>query len=333
MALCVLFADTIQSMKASLAKNYGSPEVLTLEDVAKPNPKPDEVRIKIHATTVNRTDCGFRRPDYFIVRLINGFFKPRRQIFGTEFAGEIEEIGNRVTNFQKGDPVFGLNLNKFGTHAEYVCVSAKKAIALKPSNMNYAEAAAVCDGLMMGITYIRKINFTTQTRILINGASGCIGSAAVQLAKYYGAHVTAVCNTRSTETVKSIGADEIINYELEDFTKNGKSYDVILDSVGKSSYFKCKKILKPKGIYFSSELGYLGQNIFLALATPLLGNRKVKFPLPGCTQKDVEFFKDLIESGNYKAVIDRSYTFSEIVEATKYVETGEKIGNVVITIP
>ncbi|MBK6527449.1 MAG: NAD(P)-dependent alcohol dehydrogenase [Crocinitomicaceae bacterium] len=319
-------------MKASIAKNYGPPEVLTLEEVEKPSPKANEVRVKIHASTVNRTDCGFRRPDYFIVRLINGFFKPRRKIFGTEFAGEVDAIGEKVSQFKIGDPVFGLNLNKFGTHAEYVCITENKAIALKPNNISYTEAAAVCDGLMMAITYLQKINFTTETKILINGASGSIGSAAVQLANYYGAHVTAVCNTRSADIVKSIGADEIINYELEDFTKKGKTYDVILDTVGKSSYFKCKKILKPGGIYFSSELGFLGQNIFLPLTTPLFSSRKVKFPIPACTQKDLEFFKALLESGNYKAVIDRNYSFDEIVEATRYVETGEKIGNVVIRI-
>ena len=319
-------------MKASIAKNYGPPEVLTLEEVEKPSPKANEVRVKIHATTVNRTDCGFRRPDYFIVRLINGFFKPRRKIFGTEFAGEVDAIGEKVSQFKIGDPVFGLNLNKFGTHAEYVCITENKAIALKPNNISYTEAAAVCDGLMIAITYLQKINFTTETKILINGASGSIGSAAVQLANYYGAHVTAVCNTRSADIVKSIGADEIINYELEDFTKKGKTYDVILDTVGKSSYFKCKKILKPGGIYFSSELGFLGQNIFLPLTTPLFSSRKVKFPIPACTQKDLEFFKALLESGNYKAVIDRNYSFDEIVEATRYVETGEKIGNVVIRI-
>jgi NADPH:quinone reductase-like Zn-dependent oxidoreductase len=319
-------------MKASIAKNYGPPEVLTLEEVEKPSPKANEVRVKIHATTVNRTDCGFRRPDYFIVRLINGFFKPRRKIFGTEFAGEVDAIGEKVSQFKIGDPVFGLNLNKFGTHAEYVCITENKAIALKPNNISYTEAAAVCDGLMMAITYLQKINFTTETKILINGASGSIGSAAVQLANYYGAHVTAVCNTRSTDIVKSIGADKIINYELEDFTKKGKTYDVILDTVGKSSYFKCKKILKPGGIYFSSELGFLGQNIFLPLTTPLFSSRKVKFPIPACTQKDLEFFKALLESGNYNAVIDRNYSFDEIVEATRYVEMGEKIGNVVIRI-
>ncbi len=319
-------------MKASIANNYGPPEVLKLEEVEKPNPKPNEVRVKIHATTVNRTDCGFRRPDYFIVRLINGFFKPRRKIFGTEFAGEVDAIGDQVSQFKIGDAVFGLNLNKFGTHAEYVCIAENKAIALKPNNVSFEEAAAVCDGLMMAMTYLRKINFTTTTKILINGASGSIGSAAVQLAKYYGAHVTAVCNTRSADIVKSCGADEIINYEVEDFTKNGKTYDVILDSVGKSTYFKCKKMLKPGGIYFSSELGFLGQNIFLPLTTPLFSKRKVKFPIPTCTQQDLEFFSELMASGNYKAVIDRSYSFAEIVEATTYVETGEKIGNVVIRI-
>jgi len=319
-------------MKASVNTKYGLPDVLQIKEIPKPIPKDNEVLVKIHATTVNRTDCGFRRPDYFIVRLFNGLFKPRKHILGSEFAGEIESIGKNVTLFKTGDEVFGLSTYKFGTHAEYVCVNEKKSIVLKPTNMTYQEAAAVCDGLMLAINYLRHIDLKKNKKILINGESGSIGSASVQLAKYYGAEITAVCNTRSLELVKSLGADEVIDYTNEDFTKCGKIFDTVLDAVGKSSFFKCKKILIPGGVYYSSELGYLSQNIFLALWTPLFGRRKVKFPIPTDNKKDMLFFKELIEGGHFKAVIDKIYPLAQIVEATKYVETGEKIGNVGIQV-
>jgi len=186
--------------------------------------------------------------------------------------------------------------------------------------------------LMLAINYVRQIDFKKNKKILINGASGSIGSASVQLAKYYGAEITAVCNTRSLELVKSLGADVVIDYTNEDFTKCGKVFDTVLDAVGKSSFFKCKKILKPGGVYYSSELGYLSQNIFLSLWTPLFGRRKVKFPIPTDNKKDMLFFKELIEGGHFKAVIDKTYPLAQIVEATKYVEIGEKIGNVVIQV-
>ncbi len=319
-------------MKASVYTQYGPPEVLQIKDVEKPTPKDNEVLIKINATTVNRTDCGFRKPEYFIVRIISGLFKPKRTILGSELAGEIEAIGKDVKKFKPGDLVFGLSTYNFGTHAQYICLAETKSIAAKPSNMSYEEAAAVCDGLMLGMNLIRKIDFTNHPNLLINGASGSIGSACVQLAKHYGANITAVCTTQNFELIKSLGANEVIDYTKEDFTKCGKSFDVVLDCVGKSSFFKCKKILKPGGVYFSTELGYLSQNIFLALLTPIFGGKKVKFPIPTDSQKDIEYFKDLIESGNYKAVIDLTYPLEEIVEATKYVELAQKIGNVVITV-
>lgn len=319
-------------MKASLHTQYGPPEVLQIKDVEKPTPKDNEVLIKIIATTVNRTDCGFRKPEYLIVRIISGLLKPKRTVLGSELAGEIEAIGKDVKKFKPGDSVFGLSTYNFGTHAQYICLAETKSIAAKPSNMSYEEAAAVCDGLMLGMNLIRKIDFTNHPNLLINGASGSIGSACVQLAKHYGANITAVCTTQNFELIKSLGANEVIDYTKEDFTKCGKSFDVVLDCVGKSSFFKCKKILKPGSVYFSTELGYLSQNIFLALLTPIFGGKKVKFPIPTDSQKDIEFFKDLIESGNYKAVIDRTYPLEEIVEATKYVELAQKIGNVVITV-
>lgn len=318
-------------MKAIVNTIYGPPEVLQLNEVEKPVPKENEVLINIHAATVNRTDCGFRKPEYLIVRFFSGFFKPKRTILGNELAGEIEAVGKHVTRFKPGEQVFGLSTYKFGTHAEYICMPETGSIATKPLNMSYNEAAAVCDGLMLGMNLIRKIDFKHTPNILINGATGSIGSACVQLAKHYGAHITAVCKTENFELVKSLGATEVIDYTKEDFSNNGKVYDVVIDAVGKSSFFRCKKILKPGGTYFSTELGYLSQNVFLALTTPLTGGKKVKFPIPTDNQKDIVFFKELIEAGHYKAVIDRVYTLEEIVEATTYVETGQKTGNVVIT--
>ena len=320
-------------MKAIVYTKYGPPEVLQLKEVEKPTPKDNEVLIKIHATTVNRTDCGFRKPEYgFIIRLINGLFRPKRNILGSELAGEIETIGKDVKTFRPGDQVFGLSTGNFGAHAEYICLPEKGSIAIKPANMSYEEAAAVCDGLMLAMTYVRKINFEKSQRILINGASGSIGSACVQLAQYYGAKITAVCNTKNIALVKSLGAERVIDYTKDDFTKDDQMYDVVIDAVGKSSFFRCKKLLKPGGVYFSTDLGFLAQNIFLVLWTPVFCSRKVKFPIPRDSQKDILFFKALIEAGKYKAVIDRHYPLEQIIEATKYVETEQKTGNVVITI-
>ncbi len=319
-------------MKAIINTIYGEPEVLQLMEIEKPIPKENEVLIKIHATTVNRTDCGFRKPEYLIVRVISGLFKPKNHILGSEFAGEVEAVGEKVSTFKSGDAVFGLSTYKFGTHAEYICIPEMGSIAQMPKNYSFEEAAAVCDGLMLAHNIIGKIDFKKVEKILINGASGSIGSAAVQLAKYYGAHVTAVCGTKNLELIQSLGADVVVDYMKEDFTKRDEQYDIVFDAVGKSSFFRCKKILKPGGVYYSTELGYLSQNIFLAILSPLLGGKKVKFPIPTDSKKDIEFFKNLIESGKYKAVIDRKYRLEDIVEATRYVETGEKTGNVVITI-
>ncbi len=320
-------------MKASVNTTYGPAEILKILEVAKPTPMDNEILIKIYATTVNRTDVGFRKPEYpVIIRLINGLFKPRRTILGSEFAGVIEAIGKNVTLFKSGDQVFGLSTFTFGTHGEFLSIPETGSIALKPINMSFEQAAAVCDGAFLALNLIKKVDFTNKPKILINGATGSIGSASLQLAKYYGAHVTAVGNTKNLNLLKSLGADEVIDYTKEDFTQNGKQYDVVLDAVGKSSFLKAKKILKPKGIYFSSELGYFVQNIFWALVTPLFGGRKLLFPIPKDTKETIEFMKKIIEEGKYKAVIDKTYPFEEIIAATKYVETGEKTGNVVITL-
>jgi NADPH:quinone reductase-like Zn-dependent oxidoreductase len=319
-------------MKAVIYTHYGSPNVLQFSEVQKPTPKENEVLIKIMSTTVNRTDCGFRNAEYLAVRIVGGLFKPKKQILGSEMAGVVEAVGENVKTFKPGDGVFGLSTFNFGTHAEYICIPEEKSITTKPTNITYNEATAVSDGGFLSLAFIKKINFTHQPGILINGASGSIGSASVQFAKYFGATVTAVCNTKDFKLLKSLGADEVIDYTKEDFTENGQKYDVVIDAVGKSSFFRCLKILKPKGIYISTELGYLSQNIFLALLTPLFCGKKVLFPIPKDSKEDILFIKELIEAGKYKAVIDRIYPFEQLIEATRYVETGQKVGNVVITV-
>ena len=319
-------------MKASVYTKYGPPDVLQLKEVEKPTPKDNEVLIKIHATTVNRTDCGFRKPEPFIVRFFSGLFRPKRTILGSELAGEIEAVGKDVKLFKEGDQVFGHSGDKFGTHAEYICLPEDGSVTTKPANMTYEEAAAVCDGATLALTCLSKANIQSGQTVLINGASGSIGTAAVQLAKYYGAEVTGVCSTMNLELVKSLGADKVIDYTKDDFTKNGQTYDVIFDAVGKSSFSRCKSLMKRGGIFFSTGLGFLVQNPFLALWTSKIGSKKVMFPIPKYTKQDVLFFKELIEAGKLTSVIDRRYPLEQIVEAYRYVEKGQKTGNVVITV-
>lgn len=319
-------------MKAIICTQYGPPEVARLAEVEKPVPKDNEVLIKIHATTVNRTDCGFRSAEYFIVRFFSGLFKPNNPILGCEFAGEIETVGKDVSAFKTGDKVFGFNDTKFGGHAEYLTLPADSAIATIPEKISYTEAAPITEGAHYALCNLRAAGLESGQRILINGATGAIGSAAVQLSKYFGATVTAVCNTPNMDLVRSLGADEVIDYTQRDFTQLDQQFDIVFDAVGKSSFGKCKPLLKNKGIYMSTELGYMSQNPFLAIITPLLGGKRVLFPLPTISRQDVLFLKELVESGRFRPVIDRTYPLEQIVEAYRYVETGMKTGNVVITV-
>jgi len=319
-------------MRAMVYTKYGPPEVVQLSEVDRPIPKDNEVLIKIHATTVNRTDCGFRSAEYFIIRFFSGLFNPKIKILGNEFAGEIESIGKDVTSFKPNDKVFGYNDTKFGAHAEYKIMAEKDSFTTMPDNLSYQDAAAITEGAHYALCNIRTAKIKPGQNYLINGATGAIGSAAVQLVKYFGGDVTAVCDTKNMELVKSLGADEVIDYTRQDFTKLNKTFDVVFDAVGKSSFGKCKPILKNKGIYMSTELGYMSQNIFLALITPLAGGKKVLFPLPTISKEDVVFLKQLVESNKFKPVIDRSYPLEKIVEAYRYVETGTKTGNVIITV-
>lgn len=318
-------------MKAIVHTRYGSPDVLRIADIPKPIPKDNEILLRVHAATVNRTDCGFLRARPFIVRFWSGLFGPRYKTLGNEFAGEIETVGRGVTLFKPGDNVFGFNDTHFGAHAEYMILHEKDAIATMPANTTYEEAAPMIEGGHYALCDIRAAKIKAGQNVLINGATGAIGSAAVQLVKYLGAEVTAVCDTKNVELVRSLGADVVIDYTREDFTLLDKKFDVVFDAVGKSSFGRCKPLLTKGGIYMSTELGYMAQNPFLALITPLFGGKKILFPIPSISKEDVVFFKELVEAGRYKPVIDRYYPLEDIVAAYKYVETGQKTGNVVIT--
>ena len=317
-------------MKAVVFDRYGPPEVLRLEEVEKPVPKDDEVLIKVHATTVNRTDCGIRAANPFIARFFTGLRRPRRRILGTELAGEVEAVGAAVTEFAIGDRVFGISAWLFGAHAEYICMRESAALATMPAGMSFEEAAAVCDGGILALMGMRPANVRKGQRVLIYGASGSIGTAGVQLAKYFGADITAVCSTKNVELVRSLGADRVIDYTQEDFTKNGETYDAIFDMVGKLSFSRCRASLKSGGVYNPSD-GL--QNVVLAPLTARFGNKKVIFPIPPrYTKADVLFLRGLIEAGRYRPVIDRCYPLESVVEATRYVETWHKTGNVVLTV-
>ncbi len=319
-------------MKASVNTKYGSPDILQLKEVEKPTPKDHEVLIKIHATTVNRTDTGLLGAEYFLVRLFWGLFKPKKTVLGSEFSGEIVAIGKAVQSFKIGDPVFGLSAENFGAHAQYLCLLEKGSLALKPTNMTYQQAAAVCEGAYLALNYYKAVNLKAGHKILINGTTGSIGSAGVQLAKYFGAEITAVANTKNLDLVKSLGADKVIDYTKEDFTKLTGSYDFIFDAVGKSSFLKSKHLLKKGGIYFSTELGFAYANPIFALLGLKFDGKKVIFPIPKDDKEQILFFKKLIEEGHYRAIIDKTYPFEQIAEAYKYVLTGEKTGNVVVTL-
>lgn len=319
-------------MKAAVYSRYGPPEVVSVQVTDKPVPGENEILIRVHASTVNRTDCGFRSANYFIVRFFSGLLRPKNQVLGCEFSGEVAEVGKSVRSFKPGDKVFGFNDIRFGSHAEYLQVKETDAVTIMPENISYYEAAAISEGAHYALCDLRAAKVTKGQEVLVNGATGAIGSAAVQLLVYFGARVTAVCEGKYKKLVSGLGAEEVIDYTAEDFTACGKTFDLVFDAVGKSSFGKCKPLLKKRGIYISTELGYMSQNPFLAIFTPVFGGKQVLFPLPSISRADVDFLKDLVAKGSFKPVIDRYYTLEEITEAYTYVETGMKIGNVVLKI-
>lgn len=321
------------SMKAATYHSYGPPEVVKIEAVDKPVPKDDEVLIKVNTTTVNRTDCGFRSAEYFIVRFFSGLFKPGNKILGCEFSGTIEMIGKDVIHYKPGDRVFGFNDAKFGGHAEYLLMPEKAAMAAIPTNLSIQKSAAITEGAHYALCNIRAVNIRAGQEVLVNGATGAIGSAAIQLLKFYGAIVTTVCRTEHIPIATSLGADEVVDYTIQDFTTLYKEkFDFVFDAVGKSSFGKCKPIMKKNGIYISTELGYMSQNPFFALIGLFTNGKKVMFPIPASNKTDTEFLKSLVERGVFTPLIDRTYTLDEIAEAYSYVETGQKIGNVLIQV-
>jgi NADPH:quinone reductase-like Zn-dependent oxidoreductase len=318
-------------VRAVVNDRYGPPEVQRIEEVDRPIPHEDEVLVKVHAATVTRTDCGVREGKPFLVRFFFGLRRPKQRILGTEFAGEVVAVGNAVKEFALGDHVFGsTKAFRSGAHAEYVAVQQDGPIAHKPASLTFEQAAAITDGAVLALMCLEAAKVRKGHRIVVYGASGSIGTAGVQLAKYFEAEVTAVCNTKNVELVRSLGADHVVDYTQEDFTKNGQKYDVIFDAVGKHSFSRCKGSLSRGGAYVATD-GF--RNLFLALWTARIGDRKALFPIPPhYTKESVVLFKQLIETGKYRPVIDRCYPLEDIVEATRYVETQQKTGNVVLTI-
>jgi NADPH:quinone reductase-like Zn-dependent oxidoreductase len=318
-------------MRAVVHDRYGPPEVLRVADVERPVPKEDEVLVRVHASTVTRGDTMLvRGVEYRFTRLFTGIRRPRRTILGTEFAGRIEEVGAAVTEIRVGDEVFGIGA---GATAEYVTVRESGVIAEKPTRLTYEEAAAIPDGSLLALTCLRPAYPLRGKSVLVYGAAGSIGTAAVQLlAHHFEAEVTAVCDTKDVELVRSLGARDVLDRFGEDFTKNGETYDVIFDAVGKHSFRRCRRSLKPRGIYITVDLGFMYHVPLVALITRFVGSRRAKLGIGRYRKEDLVLVKELVDTGKYRPVIDRRYALDEVVEATRYVETGQKTGNVVLRV-
>lgn len=323
-------------MKAIVYTEYGSPEVLQLTEVEKPAPKDNEVLIKIHATTVTATEATFRRGEPYISRLFTGLRKPKINTLGEELSGEIEAIGKDVKGFKQGDLVFGTAGPKFGANAEYLCVLEDGVLAMKPTNMSFDEAASSVDGFLTALPFLRdKGDIQSGQKVLVYGASGSVGSAAVQVAKYYGAEVTGVCSTGNMELVRSLGADHVIDYTKEDYSQSESTYDIIFDAVGKTTFRRGKMVLKKRGIFLEAGIG-MGI-LRHVIWTSIFGGKKARIAATGLRapkdrREDLVLLKELMEAGKIKPVIDRRYPLGEIAEAHRYVDTGRKKGNVVVTL-
>ena len=316
-------------MKAIIYNTYGSPDVLELKELKLPVPKNNEVLIRVHSTTVTAGDIKARKADPFFLRFMLGLTKPKVNILGYEFAGEIESVGATVKSYQKGDHVFGVK-NEGGANAEYMCLPEDGVVTMKPSNMSHNEAAAMSSGAIVTMQALKKENIRSGQKVLVYGASGSLGTYAVQFAKYFGAEVTGVCSTSNIEMVKSIGADKVIDYTSEDFTEGNDTYDLVLDAVGKSSFSESKKVLNANGVYLSS---WPTPRLFLqVLRTKLIGRKKAKLMSEFPNLKSLKLLREIIETGKIKPVIDRSYPLERLAEAHRYVEKGHKKGNVVITL-
>jgi NADPH:quinone reductase-like Zn-dependent oxidoreductase len=322
-------------MKAIVWTKYGPPNVLQLQELTKPIPQDNEVLIKVHAATVTAGDCETRSFTFTMIfwlplRVMLGFFKPRKLILGQELAGEIEAIGNKVTRFNKGDYVFAATLFRFGAYAEYICLPETYPILHKPASITFEEAATIPTGGINGLHFIKKANVQSGQKVLINGAGGSIGTYALQIAKDIGAQVTCVDSTEKLDMLRSMGADHVIDYTQQDFTQSGETYDVIIDVIGKSNYSRCVRLLKPGGRYVLGTFTFLG--LIRGTWTSMTSNKKVLSEMANYQTEDFAFLKELIEAGKIKPTIDKHYPLEEIVEAHTYVEQGRKKGNVVIRV-
>lgn len=320
------------TMKAAVYLKYGSADVIQLTEIAKPNPNENQVLIRVYASTVNRTDTGFRSAEYIISRFWTGLLRPTYPVLGNEFAGVVESVGAQVKKFTIGDRVFGYNDKQCGGHAEYVVIDQNAALAHMPVQYPFERAAALAEGAHYALCDIKAAGISEGNFVLVYGATGAIGSAAVQLLKALGVHVTAVCAGKHIDLVKTLGADVVIDYEKQDYSQSNQRFDLVLDAVGKSSFAKAKPVLKEKGIYISTELGKNGQNVFYALLGKFSAGKKVMFPIPSICQDDMIYFSKQAQTGKFRPLIDKHYSLDMIREAHRYVESGQKIGNVVIKI-
>lgn len=319
-------------MKAQIYTQYGPPSVIRFAEIAKPTVGKSDVLIQVKAATVNRTDSGFRSAEYFVSRFFSGLFRPKQPVLGCEFAGIVSEIGSEVSKFKVGDRVFGFDDQGFGGHAEFKVIDENKGITIIPEGLDFETAAALSEGSHYALGNIRAANVQADQHVLVIGGTGAIGSAAIQLIKAIGAKVTAVCPGAHMNTVRNLGADRVVNFQTEDFTQTEERYDFIFDAVGKSRFSICKPLLKENGIYISTELGPGMENIFLAIKHKFTSGKKLLFPLPTFSQEDIKFLKNQYQQGLFKPLIDRVYEFDQIVEAYTYVETGQKIGNVILRV-
>lgn len=319
-------------MKAAIRRSYGLPEKINIEHIEQPVPKDHEVLIKVVATTVNRTDCANLTAKPFIMRFVVGFFKPKKIIPGTDFAGQVVAIGKEVTLFRVNDRVFGLNDLGSSSQAEYITMPQDGNLLPIPENIDYKQAAASLEGAHYAYAFIHKVTILPGQSILINGATGAIGSALLQFVKQFDVHVAATCDTKNIDLVRSLGADKTYDFTKEDFTKDGGKYDFIFDAAGKSTFGKCKPLLNKGGVYISSEPGPYAQNIFFALSTKITGNKKVIFPIPYNIKKTMPYICDLLKKRIFVPVIDREYSLADISKAYEYVMTGKKTGNVILIV-
>jgi NADPH:quinone reductase-like Zn-dependent oxidoreductase len=318
-------------MRAAVSTSYGPPEVVHITNAPAPEVGAGDVRVAVHATTVNRTDCGARAAKPFFIRAFTGVIRPRATILGNEFAGVVESVGPGVTRFAAGDRVFGYS-PRFGAHAELVTIPQHGLVAAVPADLSFDEVAPGTEGAHYALSIIRKAGISGGQDVLVNGATGAIGSAAVQLLADLGVGVTAVCGAPHVDLVRGLGADRVIDRDAVDFTTDDHQYDIVFDAVGKSSISRCRRVLKPRGLYLTTDLGPWSQNLVLPFVTRLTRGRQVRLPLPIETQEIVEYLRDRIASGRFRPLVDRRYPLEQIVEAYRYVETGQKVGNVVITV-